>query len=72
MIKIILYKIFIVVFICSIAFKGVAQTNSTTTPKNHKFTFYLGVGPNYYFNNLVLAKDKVKELSYSFVGRLMW
>ena len=72
MIKIILYKIFIVFFIWSIAFKGVAQTNSTTSPKNHKFTFYLGVGPNYYFNNLVLAKDKVKELSYSFVGRIMW
>ena len=61
-----------VVFISGIAFKGISQTNNTTTLKNHKFTFYLGVGPNYYFNNLVLAKDKVKELSYSFVGRFMW
>src|SRR4051812_11181308 len=72
MIRINSYKIFFVAFICSISFKGVSQTNSTATPKNHKFTFYLGAGPNYYFNNLVLAKDKVKELSYSFVGRIMW
>jgi hypothetical protein len=49
-----------------------AQTNSTSSDKKHAFTIYGGLGPNIYFNNLVLAKDDVKELNYSFAARLMW
>ncbi len=45
---------------------------SVNTKKKHKYTLYMGVGPNYYFNNLVLAKDYVRELNYSFVTRFMW
>jgi len=67
-----LYKISLGICFYCFAFKGMAQTNDDNPAKNHKFTIYAGVGPNYYFNNLVLAKDKVKEFSYSFVGRLMW
>jgi hypothetical protein len=40
--------------------------------KKYKYTIYAGVGPNYYFNNLVLAKDYVNEFNYSFVTRFMW
>ena len=49
-----------------------AQTKDATSAKTHHFTFYAGVGPNYYFNNLVIAKNKVNEFSYSFIGRIMW
>ena len=41
-------------------------------PGKHKFSFYGGVGPNYYINNLVLSKDLVRPFNYSFVGRFMW
>lgn len=40
--------------------------------KTHRFTLYAGLGPNYYFNNLVLAKSQVNEINYSFVTRFMW
>lgn len=40
--------------------------------KPSKFSLYAGLGPNYYLNNLTLAKDKVKEFNYSFVARFMW
>jgi hypothetical protein len=49
-----------------------AQTNSSATEKKHAFTIYGGLGPNIYFNNLVLAKDDVKEINYSFAARFMW
>lgn len=72
MTRITIYKIFAAIFICCFAFKGMAQTNVATSAKTHHFTFYAGVGPNYYFNNLVLAKNKVNEFNYSFIGRIMW
>jgi hypothetical protein len=40
--------------------------------KPSKFTLYAGLGPNYYLNNLVVAKDQVNELNYTFVARFMW
>jgi hypothetical protein len=68
-----LYKAFIGILVSTIGFNCVAQTtDSASVKKNHRFTLYAGVGPNFYFNNLVLAKDDVNELSYSFVGRIMW
>ncbi len=72
MTRITLYKIFTAIFFCCFAIKGMSQTKDAKSTKVHHFTFYAGVGPNYYFNNLVLAKQKVNELNYSFVGRLMW
>jgi hypothetical protein len=30
------------------------------------------MGPNFYFNNLVLAKDYVNQYNFSFAGRIMW
>ena len=72
MTRITLYKIFTAIFFCCFAFRGMAQTNDAKSVKTHHFTFYAGVGPNYYFNNLVLAKNKVNEFNYSFIGRIMW
>jgi hypothetical protein len=68
-----LYKALIGILVSTIAFKCVAQTtDAASVKKNYPFTLYAGVGPNYYFNNLVLAKDYVNELNYSFVARIMW
>lgn len=38
----------------------------------HRFSVYLGAGPNFYFNNLVFLKNRVNELNYSFSGKIMW
>jgi len=68
-----LYNVFAGILLSAIAFNCVAQTTDAgSVKKNYPFTLYAGVGPNYYFNNLVLAKDYVNELNYSFVGRIMW
>lgn len=40
--------------------------------QDHKWVLYTGVGPNFYFNNLVRGTDRVNELNYSFVARIMW
>ena len=73
MIRITFYKIFVGVVLCCIASNSNGQSNdSPPVQKQHKFVFYGGFGPNYYFNNLVVAKKKVNEFSYSFVGKLMW
>lgn len=51
---------------------SVAQLDSHLSSKRHRIAFYAGAGPNYYFNNLVLARDQVNPFNYSFVGRFMW
>jgi hypothetical protein len=49
-----------------------AQEGAAPQPRAHRNSFYLGVGPNYYFNNLVVAKNQVNELNYSVVARYLW
>ena len=49
-----------------------AQETVAKPAKVSKFTLYAGLGPNFYFNNLVLAKDQVNEFNYAFVARFMW
>ena len=70
--RIYLFKFILVILVCFISFYVKAQTTSSAVDNNRHFVFYGGVGPNYYFNNLVKAKDKVNEFNYSFVGRVMW
>lgn len=50
----------------------VSAQSTLSDKKIRHWVFYGGIGPNFYFNNLVLAKDQVNELNYSFVGRIMW
>jgi len=64
-----IYPSFIFFFI---AFNLQAQTENTAPVKKDHFALYAGIGPNIYFNNLVLAKDNVNEFNYSFAGRIMW
>ena len=52
---------------------GKAQDIATSKSlRKHKFTLYAGLGPDFYFNNLVISKDYVRELNYAFVTRFMW
>ena len=46
--------------------------DSTNTGKKHKFAVYLGMGPNYYFNNIVTGKSHINEWNYEITARLMW
>lgn len=51
----------------------IAQDLSLTkATKKHKFTLYAGMGPTFYFNNLAISKDYVRELNLAFVTRFMW
>ncbi len=58
--------------IVAVVLLGSYQVEGQTHEKKRVVAVYAGLGPNYYFNNLVLAKNKVNELNYSFVGRIMW
>ena len=60
------------IFICFCAANLFAQTENIPSKKRDKFSLYAGVGPNIYFNNLVLAKKYVNENNYSIAGRFMW
>jgi hypothetical protein len=66
------YKIAIGTLICFFPIRLMAQAGNKAAEKTHPFTMYAGVGPNVYFNNLVLARNYVHELNYSFAGRIMW
>jgi hypothetical protein len=48
------------------------QAQDAAQDVRHRHAVYLGVGPNYYFNNLVALKNEVNAVNYSFVGRYMW
>jgi hypothetical protein len=63
------HKLLTVLLLLMVSLQAAAQMDSTM---KHRFTVYAGVGPNYYFNNLVIAKNYVNEFNYSFVGRIMW
>jgi hypothetical protein len=63
------HKVLTAVLLCFVSLQASAQMDSTM---KHRFTVYGGFGPNYYFNNLVIAKNSVNEFNYSFVGRIMW
>lgn len=67
-----LKRIFLGLLICLVSFQGMTQTEKPIKVKKHRFSFYGGVGPSYFFNNLYSSKDKVNTLNYSIVGRFMW
>lgn len=64
-----IHKALALLLLALVSWQASAQMDSTM---KHRFTVYAGVGPNYYFNNLVLFKSLVNELNYSVVGRIMW
>ena len=66
------FRPFLVIAICIFSTQLLAQSGAVPLEKRHRWSAYAGVGPNYYFNNLVKLKSQVHELNYSFVGRVMW
>ncbi len=46
-------------------------SNATKT-KKHRFSIYAGMGPSYYFNNLEVSKQYVREFNFALVTRFMW
>jgi hypothetical protein len=66
------YKIFFALQLGCASFTLMAQSQNASVKEDKHFTFYGGVGPSYYFNNLVIGKNGVNELGYSVVGRFMW
>jgi hypothetical protein len=66
------YKIIFALQLGCASFTLMAQSGNTSVKNNRHFIFYGGIGPSYYFNNLVTGKDEVNELGYSVVGRFMW
>ncbi|HEV8513836.1 MAG TPA: hypothetical protein VGQ59_11185, partial [Cyclobacteriaceae bacterium] len=65
-------KIFIGILMCCSILQSTAQDKNAHEKKDRHFTVYGGIGPSYYFNNLVVGKQGVNELGYSVVGRFMW
>jgi hypothetical protein len=61
-----------IICIC-MAHTSIAQEAPTIkAEKKSKYTLYAGVGPNFYFNNVVVGKSGVNEFNFAFVARFMW
>jgi hypothetical protein len=65
-------KAFIAILMCCSINQAMAQDKNVSEKKIRRYTVYGGIGPSYYFNNLVVGKQGVHELGYSVVGRWMW
>jgi hypothetical protein len=65
-------KIIVAAFTCFIALHGLAQNGEGETGPYHKFAVYGGVGPSYFFNNVIIGKNQVNSLGYEFSARVMW
>jgi hypothetical protein len=66
------YKHYLSILFCFFSLNLLAQKDNHGQDKKHRFSLYGGVGPNYYFNNLVIAKNYVQPWNYSLTARLMW
>ncbi len=65
-------KIIVAAFTCFISCHGLAQNGEGETGPYHKFAVYGGVGPSYFFNNLIIFKNQVNSFGYAFSARVMW
>lgn len=62
----------IAIFFCMTTMSLFAQVNNPTQVKKHRLAFYAGIGPNFYFNNLVINKAQVDPWNKSLVIRFLW
>jgi hypothetical protein len=67
-----IHKLIIVFSTCLIASRSMAQTEQNPPAKYRHFAVYAGVGPSYFFNNLIAFKNDVNSLGYEFSARFMW
>ena len=57
---------------CFIASRSLAQNDVGQYAKYRHFAIYAGVGPGFFFNNVVVFKDDVNPWGYQFSFRFMW
>lgn len=57
---------------CFIASRSLAQNDVGQYAKYRPFAIYAGVGPGFFFNNVVVFKDDVNPWGYQFSFRFMW
>ena len=67
-----IHKLIIVFSICLTASRSMAQTEQAAPVKYRKFAIYAGIGPSYFFNNLIISKDQVSPWGYAGSFRVMW
>ncbi len=64
--------LFTAALFCTAVTGSTAQTDSLPTDKYRKWAIYGGVGPSYFFNNLVAFKNDVNSFNYAVSARIMW
>jgi hypothetical protein len=64
-------SVFLMVVASSISLHAQDLSNGSK-PKKHRFSIYAGMGPSFYFNNLEVSKQYVREFNFAFVTRFMW
>jgi putative flippase GtrA len=67
-----IHNLIIIFSTCLITSRSIAQTEQNQTAKYHHFAVYAGVGPSFFFNNLVAFKNDVNPLGWEFSARFMW
>jgi hypothetical protein len=67
-----IYKLIITFSICLTVSRSMAQTAEAPPAKYRKFAVYVGIGPSYFFNNLVISKNDVSPWGYAGSFRVMW
>jgi len=65
-------QLIIVFSSCLISGHSLAQTEQKPPAKYRHFAIYGGIGPSYFFNNLVTGKNYVNAFQYAFSARFMW
>ncbi len=63
---------YIGIFFCILTLSVFAQVDNKTMIKKHRLSIYAGIGPNYYFNNLVINKEQLQPWNKSLVFRIVW
>jgi len=58
--------------ICLTWSRSLGQTTEKPPAKYRHFAIYAGMGPSYFFNNLVTGKNYVNSFQYALSARIMW
>jgi hypothetical protein len=67
-----IHKLYLALLAFLITGHSLAQNGEDVIGKYRKFAIYAGVGPSYFFNNLVASKNDVNSFNYAFSARFMW
>ena len=62
----------LIFILCISLLAGRSMAQSDQMEKYRKFAVYAGVGPSYFFNNLVAFKNDVNSFNYAISARVMW